>query len=509
MRVALCIFLFSASAAAYDFDIDASTTAQGYQLRWTRFSEQNRFLNRRRLTQSLGLDVWNILEPEPDANVTRLHPPPLAPFDLYVAVALRLDHDFSEYTQGTVRYMQGSAPIIESATSTVPELAGQSFALDALYAVVGARRILGFLDAALGRQIVVDSLDWISFDGLSLRARTPWHVALSAFGGWMVRDSSPAATGAREPDGTSASQCTAFSADTGVYEAAPECRQRDEPMPVVGLAAETTGLRAISARIAYRRAFSRTADIYADTRGEAPAWGVNEEVLSASARAVLVDGAVVPWAAARWSFLLHAVDQANAGVRLGAPEWSVTPELSYSLPTFDGDSIFNVFTIDPYWEARVTGDVWPGQGKLRGYVRAFWRRFLSDETGTLLPGESVPGPDAFGVDVGGRWRERQVTARLDLFYEDGYGGRRAGGDASGRWQALRDVEIEGRLSLIGFRDDLLADGEGVSFGAQAGARWVLGQGVALHVLAEENFNRQDASQFRLVAVLDLAFAPEH
>src|SRR5262249_3937765 len=165
MRLALCIVLFSASAGAYDFDLSAQTTAQGYQLRWTRFSEQNRFLNRRRLTQTLGLDVWNILEP--DVDLTRLHPPPLAPFDVYVSVALRLDHDFGEYTQGTVSYMQGSAPVIENATATVPELAGQSFALDALYAVVGARRIFGFLDAALGRQIVVDTFDWLSFDGLT------------------------------------------------------------------------------------------------------------------------------------------------------------------------------------------------------------------------------------------------------------------------------------------------------------------------------------------------------
>lgn len=507
MRLALCILLFSASAGAYDFDISAQTTAQGYQLRWMRFSEQNRFLNRRRLTQTLGLDVWNILEP--DVDLARLHPPPLAPFDVYVSVALRLDHDFGGYTQGTVSYMQGSAPVVEAATATVPELAGQSFAFDALYAVIGARRIFGFLDAALGRQIVVDSLDWMSFDGITLRARTPWGVAVTAFGGWMVRDSSPIASDAREPDGTSASQCTAFSADSGAYEAVPECRQRDAPMPVVGLSVETTGLRDLVARIAYRRAVSRTAGIYPDTQGEAPAWGVNEEVLSGSARAILAGGAVVPWAAARWNFLLAAVDQAHAGVRVGAPAWSITPELTYSLPSFDGDSIFNVFSVDPYWEVRLTGDAWPGQGPLRGYVRAFWRRFLSDEMGTLLPGETVPTPNALGIDVGGRWRDRGLTARVDLFYEDGYGGQRAGGDASGRWRATARVALEGRLSLIRFRDDLLADAAGVSFGAQAGARWILGDGIVLHLLAEENVNRQDASQFRLIAVLDLAFAPEH
>jgi hypothetical protein len=508
MRLALCIAvgsgLFGASAWGYDFDVTARTTAQGYQLRWTRFSEQNRFLNRRRLTQSLTLDVWNILEPDEDP--TRPRPPPAAPFDVYVSVALRLDHDFGDYLQGTVKYMQGTAPIEQAATSAVPELAGQEFALDALYAVVGARGMLGFLDAALGRQIIVDSFDWISFDGLQLRARAPWHAAVTVFGGWVVRDSSRLASDAREPDGTSGSQCAAFAADTGGYQPVPECRQRDAAMPVIGAAIETAGLREIQARLSYRRAFSRSADIYPDPHD---AWAVNEELLAGSLRLRLLDGGVEPFAAARWNFLLAAVDEAHAGVRIGAVEWALTPELYYSLPSFDGDSIFNVFSSDPYWEARLTGDWWPGQGKLRAYARAFWRRFLDEGSASLLPGETLPRADAVGVGLGGRWRERRGTLRLDLFYEDGYGGQRIGGDASGRWRLLRNVEVEGRVSLIRFRDDLIADYQGVSFGGQAGGRWVIGEGVALHLLAEENVNRIDTSQFRLIAVLDLAFAPEH
>ena len=40
-------------------------------------------------------------------------------------------------------------------------------------------------------------------------------------------------------------------------------------------------------------------------------------------------------------------------------------------------------------------------------------------------------------------------------------------------------------------------------GAQAGGRWVLGQGVKLHLLAEDNVGTFYASQFRGLAVVEV------
>src|SRR5688572_11123858 len=120
---ALLLVSVAATAHGYDFEIAARSTAQAYQLRWIRFSERDRILHRRRFTQSLSLDVWNILEPAFDPG--RPHPPPLAPFDVFVTMQLRIEHDFGEYTRGGVVYpIAPNHTIEEAAVSAVPELAG-------------------------------------------------------------------------------------------------------------------------------------------------------------------------------------------------------------------------------------------------------------------------------------------------------------------------------------------------------------------------------------------------
>ena len=45
--------------------------------------------------------------------------------------------------------------------------------------------------------------------------------------------------------------------------------------------------------------------------------------------------------------------------------------------------------------------------------------------------------------------------------------------------------------------------QGVVFGAQAGGRWRLGQGVRLHLLAEDNVGTYYRSQFRGLAVVEV------
>lgn len=47
LAAVLAPLLAAAPARGYDFAIDATTTAQGYQLRWFRFTEPDRLLNRR------------------------------------------------------------------------------------------------------------------------------------------------------------------------------------------------------------------------------------------------------------------------------------------------------------------------------------------------------------------------------------------------------------------------------------------------------------------------------
>src|SRR5215470_13733185 len=169
MRIAAALLALGVAAPAggYELSITARTIGQAYSVRWYRFSEADRLLNRRHLTQELGLEAWDILEPDRDDAG-----PPRAPFQLYVSTELRVDHDFGEYAQGTIKYAASSGGTLrDDAVTVVPEIGADSYNLEILHAFVGARGIGGAVDAELGRLLLVDNLDWYSLDGLHVRVR--------------------------------------------------------------------------------------------------------------------------------------------------------------------------------------------------------------------------------------------------------------------------------------------------------------------------------------------------
>ena len=266
-------------------------------------------------------------------------------------------------------------------------------------------------------------------------------------------------------------------------------------MPTLGFGLSTDGLRAVSASVSYRRSMSGAPDGLYPPGGDR--WSVNEESLVVAARGRLPGGRLVPFAAARWSFVLAQIDEALAGVRIGLGPHAVTAEASRTAPAFDADSIFNVFGGEPTTDFRLGADLWPGRGRLRAHVHALARRFEGDG-----------GAWSAGGGASARLALSRGFARLDLFYEDGYGGLRAGGDAATRISLRSDVRIDGRVTAIRFEDELRPGLEGFSLGVQAGALWVLTPGVGLEGLLEENTSPVYASQLRAMLVLDLAFQPE-
>src|SRR5262249_23751044 len=219
--------------------------------------------------------------------------------------------------------------------------------------------------------------------------------------GWLVRDDSPLGTATQEPDGSSSAQCLIFAG--GDFTTYTSCPQREQSAPTFGVAVATHGLREVVARISYRRSISKPAiGPTAGTADEQPRWGVLEEKLSAQARGNFLGGALVPWAAARWNILLGLVDEAQAGARVTLGDHGLTPELRYSYPSFEGDSIFNVFVTKAYWDVRLGWDWWPGHGPLRAYLRGYGRRFENDKVGTVPPDSDW----SLGAGAGARWRER-------------------------------------------------------------------------------------------------------
>jgi hypothetical protein len=525
-------------ALAYEFEVRATTLGQGSGLRSFRLLGEDLHLARRRFTQSLSLSVWNIGRPD-RGRAFQLYAPEPRGAQYYAALTLRIDHDFGDATSGTIDV--GNQRF--DAVDLIPELETSLLALDVLFAYVGGTDVGGFLDFELGRQLHVDALDWWSFDGLTLRAHTPWRLAVEGFAGMRVRDSAIFGSSALEPDGTGGGECAEYSEgevpgsgswrpiDRRAFMATDTfgndydlCPQRRVWMPAFGGAIATEGLPVV-ARLVYRRSVSPTPGLigpvdrydapdvgfYPSERTPAPTWGVNEERVALSIRSVHhflgARGRLTPFAAARYS-LLHAVfDDVLAGFELRLGAHAVATEVYRSVPTFDGDSIFNVFSVAPYRDLRLTYELRPARSMLWGTLRAWLREFDSEDAA------AVAGADTSALSAGGQIGVRvrpgsQTSARADLFFEDGYGGSRNGGYASLRWSANRDWDLLARLNVVDFAEDGRTRRGGIAAGAQVGGTVRLGEGIALSVAVEENTSRTVPSDFRLLGILDLAFFPE-
>jgi hypothetical protein len=179
-------------------------------------------------------------------------------------------------------------------------------------------------------------------------------------------------------------------------------------------------------------------------------------------------------------------------VRFGAH--ALEPVVSRSIPTFDGDSIFNVFAVEPSMDARLGYDWTPRHGALRAHAGTWLRRYDLGDDAEL----------AGGVTAGGRWTGRALAARVDALLDGGWGGRRAGGSAGLSWQARRWARYAARASLLDVDDGV----HRVHGALQLGASWEITEGAAFHVFTESTTSRETPFQVRVLGMLDLQFVPE-
>jgi hypothetical protein len=469
-----CSLAVSARAWAYDFTVDLRTIGQGYQVRGYAPDGSNQLLARRRLTQYLNLNVFDI-EPE------RWKDPTGGRNNLFVDVSLRFDSDFGGFLLGRPR-----------GDNEIREL--QQNQVDVLYAIVGGRDVAGRVDFQLGRQIHFDLVDFYSYDGGDAVVRVHGPLVVEAFAGTEVHGEVPLASPVFGLDGTSA----------GSRDPATRPAQASATRPLVGGALALDGWGPFAARLAYRRVWSATVD---RQPGE-PASGVNDEKLALTGNLAWRDRLFATFGV-RYNLLVAAFDDQQIAfrVRLTGRQW-LSAEQAYLAPTFDGDSIWNIFSSGAYRDVRLAYEATLAAG-LRAHARGFVRFF------SATPGETVAGVDLGAQAPGGRMagggtagadlRRPRVFLRADAYVDDGYGGRKLGGDLSARY-ALRPGlwEIEGRGTGFFWRSDQQpATNHGVVFGVQAGSRYELAQGIRLHILAEDNFGSLYRSQVRGLALIDV------
>ena len=470
-----CLVLRPGLAGAYEVLLSADWTGQGYQLR----DATGRLLNRWRLDTLFQLYVYDIL-PEPKDLRARNRPHP----QMYFTAACRLDADSGSYAD----VLGSGTPLLRQEDPVGP-------ALQVLYAYLGVTGLArGWMELTLGRRFFWDSMDAYQFDGLTVSVLSPLHLRLDLFGGSRVSGVLPIDAPIFVLDGTDARDET----------------PRWEPM--VG-ATVRSDWRFLSGRITYRRTFARLPDQaenqpgYLLPSGEAPAglnrWATLEDLVSLWLSSSLWEGRLVPYGGLAYSLMTDRVSRASLGARLTLGRHGIRAEYARFEPTFDGDSIFNVFNIRPFTEVRL----WYSLAVTRrwsGYARASLRLFEGADPNAATEQEradSRPGP---GAGLGVRYLGRRLRARADWYYQDGYGGRTFGMDLWWRhWVLPAVLSWEGRATVVHWADDLLENLRGVTAGVALGALWKFHPRFGVQALLEDNFGEYYKADIRFTVMLHM------
>jgi len=496
----------SGSSYAADVQVDAALVGQVYELRTADTSGGDaRLVDRRRLTTMLGLHVTG-LGPKDEDGLPSLR----NQFGLHLQ--MRFDADFGDYLCSIGRSSYGSnlgcLDRDRGGRSLSPGVS--NYRPEILEGYVEGQSLGGFVDVRLGRQLQWDLFDLRGLDGLWVQARTPIYLAAELFGGLSQNGTLPIDSPVYALDGTTRSVNPNVGDDQ---------QQQEALQPTIGFSLRSHGLRDVQTRLSYRRTFSATKLLTANGCDPgsacAPGFGTIEERLAYSLHGRLLQGRLQGFGGFRYDFLSGRLDEGHAGVR-GAPGLGhfLLAEYRYLAPTFDGDSIWNVFSTQPYHDVRVAYDgrlLGPADehgnrrlGEFAVFASGFVRLFQSTES-KAIKGKG-PLTASFGGTAGGRFQRGPGQLRLDVYADGGYGGLRVGSDVSGRLLVLRNrLGFEGRLLYMYFADDLRPEQQSHMVGIQAGARWAIVQGLLLHVFLENNIDKFYQSQLRFMAMLDLSY----
>lgn len=432
----------SGPAGAVEFHIQSETIGDAYQL----LTSDNEVLNRHRLHQYVGFAAYDLLG---DGE-----------HQLSVSTLLRFDADFG---------------IKRSELDQVETLKREQLSIQ--YAVVEGRGLFnGWLDFQVGRQLVPDPLDYLLLDGARITIKTPYYFGVELLAGVEA---------ANDLGPVTASQ---FELD-GVRVMDDPLQKTDRPKVVLGAALVTNGLWNTRARVGYRRIFS--------------AGKVVQEKVGASVYQRLFERLHLHGS---FSFDLYTeeADAIRASVRGQVTDWlSAEIEYVHLVPTFDADSIFNIFyrsqlnDINTRVRLHTARSSWAYAG---GMVR-----LLGNESVDTVDGEVADLVTAWGVMAGythGFGMDGRVSADFSL--EDGFGGRRMLVDLSGRWSVLPGtVDLDGRLTSVVFEDAVQERLRAFSFGYQLGARYMIDRRAALQLVVEHNINRLQNTQLRVILMADV------
>ncbi len=434
--------LVAPKAAAVDVHVGSETIGQGYQL----INSSGDILKRSRINQFLRLDVLDLSGDKSNS---------------YSFVSsLRFDGDFG---------------ITDAESETIEQL--QNNQLSVMYAYFDMRNIADSMDLRLGRQLIIDDMDFTMFDGLRFTYHTPWHLGVEVMAGTEVKNAGflgVISVTQLEVDG-----------DGGDDE------QIDERTGiVVGGALTLENLRDHHGKLGYRRIMNTDTD-------------VDAERLYLNYHYRILPQLHVSYAAA-YDFVISDVSDIRAEIRSPGIADLLDIELAFwrLVPSFEGSSIFNVFSIEPLNDIDLRFRFHLGK-HISTYVGGYLRLFGNDKDEDETVDEGVKD---IGAKLGGRAKlGGHGYIGLDASYQTGYGDQTVI-DLFAGYGFLDDaLKITPRFTAVLFDDAVQERFEANSFGGQLGVSYRIGRMAKFHLLGELNSNRIESMQFRMFGLVDLDF----
>ncbi|WP_224362266.1 hypothetical protein [Hyalangium versicolor] len=447
--------LASGSASAAAFQIEARTEAQAYQIRAWRGTTPDDvvLLPRRRIVQYLGLNGFELVTGQ----------------DLGFESSLRIFADLG--------LPKGEAAKVDGLRTEDADI---------MYAF--ARFAAGGFEGKLGRQLYIDSMDIMSFDGLRLRYMSRFGVGVEAYGGLWVKGAGVLGSSVYQPDGVRESDSRRL--DQGVVGADDSLGSVE---PVYGAKLLVGDLKGFNGSLGYRKAIE-------DGKTDLERAGLELRYtrgLGVSALASL-----------DFDLVQMKPAQARVQVRLDREVFAVSAEALRFTPVFSSDSIWYYFAFAPRDEGRVRVDFFP-TGPLRYYVQglaSLYHTNLNDNLGIAddVDGEGAPSSTNVGGAVGASLRRGSLRSALDVTYRTGFGGNQLWVDLTGGYsfdQGLLDLDA--RLSVAHVDDEFNEQLRGNFFGAQVWGSRALSQAARVSLVVEQNVNPFTKSDTKVFFLFDL------
>jgi hypothetical protein len=503
--------LFGGFAHAIEPELTSDSAAQLYDVR---SPTGQTVLDRTRFTSTLGVNVYDILGEDTPTRGYRGGP------ELDFRARVRYDADYGIGGQET----DPTQP-----EYVVPGLADNSALVDVMYAYIEGRRLLhGVIGFKLGRQYMVDSLGWWSFDGAEIKATLPYYFAVEGYGGLEVRGGMPLSTARFEAGGVWRGNRSSF--DPSLY---PQFQPADVA-PAVGAAIESSGVTWLQSRLTYRRVYDTgsvgvvefpNANIPLGPNGVNASYDQTRISTDKLGYAVEADLRKVGAVKAGLAYDLYNVrfSQIYGSLDVFATKrLTLSADYDFYAPSYDADSIWNVFASEPINDVSLRGSYVNGHLSLSAGAHArIYDLYTANPNTGVAPNTNAPSspnlvgptygtyptnghPFDEGGDIGARYKWGEGNLGLRAAADVGDAGDRVGADLSGQRVLETRYLFAGRLGVWQWDDKLRADRDATNFGYMLGVGYRFAPRCQAMFEWQHDMNRLVGQRFRALLTLSVA-----